>query len=108
LYNKQDKLDEPVFQALLHLHRYTDAAKFAQDRRMDRAHQAGAQARAGRPLKVTLDKITEVPFADTPTPIVGSLGGISIDGLISHAFLKEYVWTLDFDRMRYVFSHPDR
>lgn len=33
-----------------------------------------------------------------------SFGGVRIDGLISHAFLKRYAWTLDFDRRRYIFS----
>ena len=47
-------------------------------------------------------------FTTTPKTIAEDLGGVRIDGLISHAFLKEYVWTLDFDRMRYVFSRPDR
>ncbi|WP_171064746.1 retropepsin-like aspartic protease, partial [Actinomadura soli] len=27
-----------------------------------------------------------------------SFGGVRIDGLLSHAFLKAYAWTLDFDR----------
>ncbi|MEE9279179.1 MAG: retropepsin-like aspartic protease, partial [Myxococcota bacterium] len=31
------------------------------------------------------------------------LGGIRIDGLLSHAFLKRYAWTLDFDRRVYRF-----
>ncbi len=46
-------------------------------------------------------------FTTTPKPIPGKLGGVQIDGLISHAFLKQYVWTIDFDRMRYVFSNPN-
>ena len=33
-----------------------------------------------------------------------SLGGIRIHGLLSHAFLKNYSWTLDFDLHRYHFS----
>ena len=32
-----------------------------------------------------------------------SLGGVRIDGLLSHAFLKNYSWTLDFDKHRYIF-----
>ena len=99
---------------------------------MDGAVQAAA-ARARNPFKASLEKLTRIPFADhpltpyfpafsaavngeqtnqyfttTPKTIAADLGGVQIDGLISHAFLKEYVWTLDFDRMRYVFSKPDK
>lgn len=35
--------------------------------------------------------------------IVSDRGGIRIDGLLSHAFLKEYAWTIDFDARRYLF-----
>lgn len=31
-------------------------------------------------------------------------GGIRIDGLISHAWLKNYTWTIDFDQMKYTFG----
>ena len=47
-------------------------------------------------------------FTTTAKTIAENLGGVHIDGLISHAFLKEYVWTLDFDRMCYVFSKPGK
>ena len=33
-----------------------------------------------------------------------SFGGVRIDGLISHAFLSKYSWTIDFDRHEYIFS----
>jgi len=33
-------------------------------------------------------------------------GGVRMDGLLSHAFLKEYAWTLDFENREYVFSVP--
>jgi hypothetical protein len=36
--------------------------------------------------------------------VAGSFGGVKIHGLISHAFLKRYAWTLDFDLRRYLFS----
>jgi hypothetical protein len=32
------------------------------------------------------------------------LDGIMMDGLISHAFLKNYAWTIDFDRYEFVFT----
>jgi hypothetical protein len=35
-----------------------------------------------------------------------SFGGVRIDGLLSHAFLSRYAWTLDFDRHEYTFHHP--
>ncbi len=31
-------------------------------------------------------------------------GSVRIDGLLSHAFLKQYTWTLDFVERDYVFS----
>lgn len=31
-------------------------------------------------------------------------GGIRIDGLISHAFLSHYQWTIDFDHQQYLFG----
>jgi hypothetical protein len=34
----------------------------------------------------------------------GEFGGVGVDGLISHAFLKKYVWTLDFDERAYRFA----
>jgi hypothetical protein len=33
-----------------------------------------------------------------------SFGGVQIDGLISHAWLKNYTWTIDFDKMKYYFG----
>ena len=33
-----------------------------------------------------------------------NFGGIRIDGLISHAWLKNYSWTIDFDKMEYIFE----
>ena len=33
-----------------------------------------------------------------------SFGGIRIDGLISHAFLSNYSWTIDFDKHQYIFG----
>lgn len=33
-----------------------------------------------------------------------NFGGIKIDGLISHAWLKNYSWTIDFERMVYIFE----
>ena len=38
------------------------------------------------------------------TAVQQNLGGIRIDGLLSHAFLKSYSWTIDFDEMEYVFG----
>lgn len=35
-----------------------------------------------------------------------NFGGVRIDGLLSHAFLKRYAWTIDFDAMEYRFATP--
>lgn len=34
----------------------------------------------------------------------GRFGKTQIHGLLSHAFLRRYAWTLDFDRHVYIFS----
>jgi hypothetical protein len=34
-----------------------------------------------------------------------NFGGVQIEGLISHAFLKNYAWTIDFDSREYIFAH---
>lgn len=36
-----------------------------------------------------------------------TFGGVRIDGLISHAFLKRYAWTIDFDSREYTFARRD-
>ena len=33
-----------------------------------------------------------------------NFGGVRIDGLISHAFLSKYSWTIDFDKHEYIFG----
>ncbi len=33
-----------------------------------------------------------------------NFGGVRIDGLISHAFLCKYSWTIDFDKRQYIFG----
>ncbi len=45
-------------------------------------------------------------FATVHGPTWTSFGGVRIDGLLSHAFLRQYEWTLDFETHRYVFSRP--
>jgi len=34
----------------------------------------------------------------------GPYEGVKIHGLLSHAFLKKYAWTIDFSKRRYIFS----
>jgi len=34
----------------------------------------------------------------------GKFEEVRIDGLLSHAFLKHYVWTIDFNERIYIFS----
>ncbi len=41
-----------------------------------------------------------VPGKVTPT----TFGGVRIDALVSHAFLNQYAWTIDFDEHTYLFS----
>jgi len=37
-----------------------------------------------------------------------SFGGIRIDGLISHAFLSKYSWTIDFNKYQFIFGITDK
>ena len=37
---------------------------------------------------------------------IRSLGGVRIDGLLGHAFLKQYAWTIDFAKHEYLFHNP--
>ena len=41
------------------------------------------------------------------TPETYWRNGFIQDGLISHSFLRQFRWTLDFDRMQYYFEKPD-
>ena len=57
------------------------------------------------PARLTLGPLAE----DRPMVVVGAagdqnFGGVRIDGLISHAFLSRYVWTIDFDSHEYRFA----
>ncbi len=58
------------------------------------------------PLPISLGELEQRDQFFTPTPelYASSFGGVRIDGLLSHAFLKRYAWTIDFDRGVYVFS----
>ena len=49
---------------------------------------------------------TAVPVPETTWKGLGDWGGVGVDALISWGFLKEYAWTLDFDRMTYAFRKP--
>jgi len=56
------------------------------------------------PLSIGPLKQSGLLFLAKEEQPVESLGGIRIHGLLSHAFLKKYTWTLDFDLQRYLFS----
>lgn len=58
------------------------------------------------PLPISLGPLTQKDqfFATVAKPSWTSFGGVRIDGLLSHAFLNQYAWTLDFDERRYVFA----
>ncbi len=69
---------------------------------------SGTDIRRGHfesPAPLTLGPLVE----ENPLMVVGaagdqSFGGVRIDGLISHAFLKRFVWTIDFDTREYRFA----
>jgi len=45
-------------------------------------------------------------FTTVKDPSWSSLGGVRIDGMLSHGFFNRYVWTLDFDTHRYILCKP--
>ncbi len=49
---------------------------------------------------------TAVPVPEATWQAMGDWGGVGVDALISWGFLKEYAWTLDFDRMTFTFRKP--
>lgn len=55
------------------------------------------------PLRQHRQFVATAPGRRTPW---ASFGGVRIDGLLSHAFLGRYAWTIDFDQHEYVFRRP--
>ncbi|MEW6745673.1 MAG: retropepsin-like aspartic protease [Planctomycetota bacterium] len=55
------------------------------------------------PLSLGPLQQTGLLFLAQGKPPVTSLGGVRIDGLLSHAFLRNTTWTLDFEKHRYLF-----
>jgi hypothetical protein len=47
--------------------------------------------------------MTAVAVPDRTWRAFGDWSGIRVDALLSHAFLKRYTWTIDFDRHVYLF-----
>ncbi len=60
------------------------------------------------PLPVSLGPLEQRDqfFATVADPTWTSFGGVRIDGLLSHAFLNRYAWTLDFTTREFVFGEP--
>lgn len=60
---------------------------------------------AAHPISLGPLEQTDHLLATTPTrrPPWSSFDGIRIHGLLSHAFLSKYAWTIDFDRHEYTF-----
>ena len=65
-YARLTELDMPVVDALLHTGRAADAYRFAMERKMNGTLISALELRAARPLRVTLDNSTIIPFADHP------------------------------------------
>lgn len=80
-------------------------------RRLTQWGTPGADIRRG--FFESRDPLTLGPLGeDRPMIVVGpagdqTFGGVRIDGLISHAFLKRYAWTIDFDSREYTFARRD-
>jgi hypothetical protein len=47
--------------------------------------------------------LTAVAVPNRTWRAFGTRGGIGVEALLSHAFLKEYAWTIDFERRVYLF-----
>lgn len=59
------------------------------------------------PVPLSLGSLKQDNLLIVPGKVGTSpFGGVRMDGLLSHAFLKEYAWTLDFENREYVFSTP--
>jgi len=57
------------------------------------------------PLSLSLGPLSqEGHYLTTSGQPFGPFGGIKIHGLLSHAFLKHYTWTIDFTKRVYIFS----
>jgi predicted aspartyl protease len=77
-------------------------------RRFNQWGISGLEIRRGyfeSPAPLRLGPLVE----ERPLMVVGAagdqrFGGVRIDGLISHAFLKRFVWTIDFDTREYRFA----
>jgi len=52
------------------------------------------------------DGLTAFEVPDRAWRAFGDWHGVRVDALLSHGFLKHFVWTLDFDRMVYLFHDP--
>ncbi|OQX13462.1 MAG: hypothetical protein BWK76_16100 [Desulfobulbaceae bacterium A2] len=46
------------------------------------------------------------PVPEATWKAMGDWGGVDVDALLSWGFLKDFAWTLDFDRRVYVFRKP--
>ncbi|SQD96446.1 conserved hypothetical protein [Parafrankia sp. Ea1.12] len=75
-----------------------------------RARAAGPHFEADQPIWLGPLRQDKQFVATSPArrPPWHSFGGVRIDGLLSHAFLSAYAWTLDFDRHEYTFRQPAR
>ncbi|MFQ5808622.1 MAG: aspartyl protease family protein, partial [Armatimonadota bacterium] len=63
-YPRFTELAQPVVEAYLHLGRYAEAERFAGAARMDEHLYGELAQRAAHPLRVTLHRVAEIPFAD--------------------------------------------
>jgi hypothetical protein len=70
-----------------------------------RADLAASHLKAAHPLRLgALEQPGHLmSVAPGRTAPWSRFGGVTIDGLLSQAFLAEYAWTLDFDRHEYTF-----
>ncbi|WP_336208563.1 retropepsin-like aspartic protease [Nonomuraea sp. LPB2021202275-12-8] len=70
-----------------------------------RADLAATHLKAAHPLRLgALEQPGHLlSIAPTRTAPWSGFGGITVEGLLSQAFLAEYAWTLDFDRHEYTF-----
>jgi hypothetical protein len=51
-----------------------------------------------------LEGLTAYPVSDAAWRDLGDWGGIRVDALVSWGFLRQFAWTIDFDRRRYLFG----
>lgn len=85
-YRRYAELDAPLVEAYRHLGRWSDAASFARQRRLDQKTIAALSLQSERPLAASLQDLAVIPFADHELTPYFPAFSVEINGkaLIAH------------------------